>query len=538
MKYTCPIWLLVVSFSLSATSLCFGQEDYPNLRQISEQLRRLSSQHATATLKSLGKTAGGEDIWVLEIGTGDLNQKPATAVVGGVEGFHLLGVLLSLRFAENVLTNHQDILESHTFYVFPNLSPDAYQQYFAPLKYERRGNATKADHDRDGRVGEDGYDDLNRDGYITHIRVKTPLGDHVVSEETPLLLRPVDSKKGESGTYLYLTEGIDNDKDGKFNEDIEEGIAFNKSLSYQFPAFESLAGEFPVSQAESRMLLDYLYDRPNIYTVFTFGPSNNLSKPLSYNAGNAQKRVVTSILEEDAQINQRLSDLYQEVVTLKPFLQDNQGTPGDFFQWAYFHFARLSLSTPGWWAPEMQTQEDKPYTSAEANYLAWAASMGMDDVFIDWQPIAHPDFPDQEVEVGGLKPFVLHNPPFGAVDSLGYQHTDFIVKVASLHPKLEFHELKTEKIDKELTRVTVQLFNNAALPTHTEMARRSRWFKKIRVDLEVDKEDIVVGDKIQLIDFLEAYGKISLSWIVRGSRPIRIRAGAPHTGFVEIDVKR
>ncbi|MCC5935760.1 MAG: peptidase [Lunatimonas sp.] len=522
--------------SLTITVAVNGQGDYPTLDQLAAQLRQLANAHPEATLKSLGKTAGGKDIWVLEVGTGRMDSKPAMAVFGGVEGYHLLGVTLALKFAENLLTSNKEILDSQTFYIFPNMSPDAYQQYFAPIKYERRGNATAVDHDRDGAVSEDGYDDLNGDGYITMMRIESPLGGYIASEENPLLLRPIDSKKGEKGTHMYLIEGIDNDKDGQLNEDLEEGIAFNKSLSYQFPAFEALAGDFPVSQIESRLLLDYLYERVNIYTVFTFGPANNLSEALPYQAANAQKRVVTSILEKDAQLNQRLATLYGGTVSLKSYGQTNQGTPGDFFQWAYFHFARLSLSTPGWWVPEMKTGDTKNFRSSEANFLAWADSMDMEDVFVPWTKIEHPDYPGKQVEVGGIKPFVMHNPPFGMADSLALMHTDFILQVARQHPKLMLLDLKTETLDKDLTRITVELFNDAPFPTHTEMGKRSRWFQKIRVDMGREAADILVGDKIKLIDSLEAYGKTTLSWVVKGKGAVRIQAGAPHTGFTEITV--
>lgn len=519
------------------SSTASAQASYPTNQQIKQQLEQLAQQHPEAQLKSLGKTASGLDIWSLELGTGDKHQKPAMAIVGGVEGYHVLGVSLALHVAKQVLEEHPSILATQTFYILPNLSPDAYSQYHANLKYERRGNTAQVDHDRDGNLNEDGYDDLNGDGLITQMRIASVVGDHLPHEEDNRILRPAQVSKGERGTYLLLTEGIDNDKDGKINEDLEEGIAFNKSLTYQFPAFEPLAGDFPVSQPESRVVLDYLFDLPNIYTIFTFGPANNLSNPWTYQAANAQKRVVTSVLENDAKINARLSERYNEIVGIKPVGQKNQGTPGDFFQWAYFHFGRLSLGTPGWWAPPIKTSDGKPFTAVEANYLAWADSMGLEQQFVPWTEVTHPDFPDQRVEVGGLRPFVLHNPPFEFVDSLSRLHTSFILEVSEQHPSLEFHGLKVEKLDRDLRRITLQLVNSAPLPTHTDMGKRSRWFQKIRVDVSTAATDILAGDKIRLIDSLEAFGIADLSWLIRGNDPITIKAGAAHTGFAEITVK-
>jgi hypothetical protein len=507
-----------------------AQSDYPSLSQVNQRLHTLGS-NSSVELKSLTKTAGGKDIWVLKVGTGAKDQKPAIAVVGGVEGFHVLSVEMALQFAEKLLKEHASTLEKTTFYIFPNLSPDAYEQYHAALKYERRGNAVSVDHDRDGAPGDNGYSDLNGDGMITWMRVEDPMGDWTLSKEDERVLVKADRSKGEAGKYRVFKESKDDDRDGKFAEDLKEGIAFNKSLTYKFPVFEPLAGDIAVSQKESRALLDYLFEQWNIFAFVTFSPANNLSTPLKYNAGDAKKRVVTSILEKDQAINAMISEMYTKTVSPKAFQQTNQGTDGDFFQWAYFHFARLSFGTPGYWTPEF-----KGKTNAEANYLAWSDSLGWNS-FVPWTEVKHPDFPNQKVEVGGIKPFVMVNPPFEKVGEIAKEHTDFILKLAEMQPKLEFHNLKTESLGNGLTRVTVDLFNNSPLPTHSEMGARSRWLRKVRIDMEVPADKIVSGDKIKLVDSMGAFEKTTLSWIIRGTGTVTIKAGASHTGFATQSVK-
>ena len=508
----------------------FAQSDYPTLSQVNQRLQKLGG-NASVELKSLTKTEGGKDIWALKVGTGAKDQKPAIAVVGGVEGFHVLSVELALQFAEKLVSENSSVLERTTFYIFPNLSPDAYEQYHAALKYERRGNAVSVDHDRDGKPGDNGYSDLNSDGMITWMRVEDPMGDWTVSKEDERVLVKADRSKGEAGKYRVFKESSDDDKDGKFAEDLKEGIAFNKSLTYKFPVFEPLAGDIAVSQKESRALLDYLFEQWNIFAFVTFSPANNLSSPLKYNAGDAKKRVVTSILEKDQAINAMVSEVYTKTVSQKAFQQTNQGTDGDFFQWAYFHFARLSFSTPGYWTPEF-----KGKTNAEANYLAWADSLGWNS-FVPWTEVKHPDFPNQKVEVGGIKPFVMANPPYDKVGEIAKEHTDFILKLAEMQPKLEFHNLKTESLGNGLTRVTVDLFNNSPIPTHSEMGARSRWLRKIRIDVDASPEKIVSGDKIKLLDSMGAFEKTTLSWIIRGTGTMNLKAGASHTGFSTQTVK-
>jgi hypothetical protein len=508
----------------------YAQSDYPTLSQVTQRLQKLGS-NASVELKTLTKTDGGKDIHVLKIGTGAKDAKPAIAVVGGVEGFHVLSVELALQFAEKLVSENSAALEKSTFYIFPNMSPDAYEQYHSALKYERRGNAVSMDHDRDGKAGESGYSDLNGDGVITWMRVEDPMGEWTVSKEDERVLVKADRTKGEVGKYRVYKESKDDDKDGKFAEDLPEGVAFNRSLTYKFPVFEPLAGDIAVSQKESRALLDYLFEQWNIFAFVTFSPANNLSTPLKYNAGDAKKRVVTSILEKDQAINAMVSGIYNETVSQKAFQQTNQGTDGDFFQWAYFHFARLSFSTPAYWTPEF-----KGKTNPEANYLAWADSLGWKS-FVPWAEVKHPDFPNQKVEVGGIKPFVMSNPPFEKVNEIAAEHTAFILKLAAMQPKLEFHNLKTEALGNGLTRVTIDLFNNSPLPTHSEMGARSRWLRKLRIDIDATADKLVSGDKIKLVDSMDAFEQTTLSWIIRGSGTVTIKAGAAHTGFATQTVK-
>ena len=530
-------WIVGAGLLFSVQSTTMAQGDYPTLSQVTQRLQAISGSGSTAKLNSLTKTEGGKDIWVLKVGRGDMDNKPAIAVVGGAEGFHVLSVELAVQFAERLVKDHNQILDRTTFYVFPNMSPDAYEQYHAALKYERRGNASNVDHDRDGRLSEDGYEDLNKDGLITMMRVESPIGDYMPLGVDERIMVKADRSKGEKGGYLLFPESRDNDKDGKFGEDPKEGIAFNRNMTYKFPIFTPMAGDFAVSEKESRALLDYLFDQWNIFAFVTFSPANNLSAPLKFNAADARKRIVTSMLEKDVAINSMVSGIYNKTVTQKAYNQNNQGTDGDFFQWAYFHFGRLSFGTPGWWVPEVKGEDGKSSTNAEANFLAWAAEQGMDDVFVPWTSIEHPDFPGQKVEVGGIKPFVMHNPPYAMVNDIAKEHTDFIIQLAEMSPKMEFHNVKTEKLGNGLTRVTVDLFNNSPLPTHSDMGARSRWLRKVRVDINRDAKDLVSGDKIKLIDKLGAYENVTLSWIIKGSGSIDIKAGAAHTGIATLNVK-
>jgi len=514
-----------------------AQQDYRNADAITRDLKALVAKHAAHTqLESLSKTPGNQDVWALTLSHGPAEDHPALAIVGGVDGSHLLSVELATQLAEDILENHQELLDRTTFYIFPNMSPDATEQYFQKLKYERKGNGSNTDDDRDGSFGEDGFEDLNRDGMITWMRVEDPTGDYIPLKEDPRVMVKADTKKGEVGQYKIYTEGRDNDKDGAFNEDGEGGVAFNRNMSYNFPYFTPGAGEHPVSEPESRAFLDFLYEKWNIYGVLTFGPANNLSSPLKYNASGANKRVVTSILKGDAALNKFVSEAYNKIVSDKN-APASVAKGGGFFEWSYFHFGRMAMSTPGWWAPMPEKDSlQKATKNSEANFLRWADQNSM-DAFVEWTSVKHPDFPGQKVEVGGIAPFKMSNPPYKMMDSIVAKHSKFIGKLVDMQASVEITNLKKESLGNGLTRITVDFHNPGLLPTHTQMGDRSRWLRQVNVDLKVNaSQQILSGRKHQLINVIKEDSSVQMSWLVKGSGSVELKAGAPHLGTQTLSI--
>ena len=533
----------------SVTLSLFAQspQNYSNSASLAQRIKTLTSKYPNLIKsKTLTQTLGGKDIWMLTLGGQNADQKPAIAVVGGVDGKHLLGVEMAIGFAEKLLASSnvdsvKNLLNKQTFYVFPNMSPDATEQYFAKLKYERSGNSTKTDDDRDGKLNEDGFDDLDGNGKITWMRVKDATGKYKLNPDDPRSLILADANKGENGAYILLQEGVDNDKDGQFNEDGEGGVSFNKNSSFNYKNFVPGAGEYAVSEKENRALFDFLFDAFNVYAVVTFGPTNNLSSPVAFNPAGLSKRIITSWFEADAKSNALVSERYNKITKTKE-APKTQAEPGDFSQWAYFHYGRLSFSTPGWWVPKVapdSVKKEKKFTNDDpvAAYLRWAAKEGITDTYTPWKAVSHPDFAGQTVEVGGIDPFVLNNPPYKLVDNIVAKHTDFLVSLAAMAPQIEFVNLKTEKLTDGLTRVTVQLLNTGDLSTYTKIGDRSYFLKKIAVKVSgKNGQEVVSGRRSQTIESLQGKEFKELTWLIKGNGKVTIDAGCPTTGNKSIEV--
>ena len=120
------------------------------------------------------------------------------------------------------------LLNTKTIYIAPLLNPDAAQYFFMEPKQERQLNNNPIDDDLDGKIDEDGPDDLNKDGLITLMRVKDQQGDWILDSQDPRLMRKVDTLKSNKVRYETFTEGIDNDRDGNYNEDPIGGVKLNQ----------------------------------------------------------------------------------------------------------------------------------------------------------------------------------------------------------------------------------------------------------------------------------------------------------------------
>jgi len=524
-----------------------NQQDYSNNARLTERVKALAQKYPQwVKSKSLTQTVGGKDIWMLTLGSGKTEDKPAIAVVGGVEGKHLLGVEMAIGFAEKLMASSttdsiKNLLNKQTFYVFPNMSPDATEQYFAKVKAEHSGNATKTDDDRDGKLNEDDFDDLDGNGKITWMRILDQTGKYKLNSDDPRSLLLADATKGEAGKYILLQEGIDNDKDGEFNEDGDGGVNFNKNSSFNYKNFIPGAGEYAVSEKENRALFDFLFDAFNVYAVVTFGPVNNLSSPVTFNPAGISKRIITGWFEADAKSNALVSERYNKITKTKD-APKTQAESGDFSQWAYFHYGRLSFSTPGWWVPKVapdSAKKEKKFTNEDvtASYLRWASSQGITNTFTPWKAVNHPDFPGKTVEVGGLDPFVLNNPPYKMVDGIVSKHTDFVVGLAAMAPQIDFINVKTEKVADGLTRVTLSLINNGELPTYTKIGDRSYFLKKIVVKVKTNNNQTVVsGRKSQTMESIQGKENKELTWLIKGTGKVIIDAGSPTTGSKSIEV--
>ncbi|MFP4692176.1 MAG: M14 family zinc carboxypeptidase, partial [Bacteroidales bacterium] len=100
-RYGYFIYLVAVFLCVPFT--VWADQDYSNHNQVTARLEALVNAHPSlVSLESLAQTSGNRDVWVLSIGSGEVTERPAVAVIGGGYGDRLLGTELAVSFAEQL----------------------------------------------------------------------------------------------------------------------------------------------------------------------------------------------------------------------------------------------------------------------------------------------------------------------------------------------------------------------------------------------------------------------------------------------------
>ena len=287
-----PLMLIVLGLAVaSGPARAQDFTKYHNYAEMSGMLQAMADAHKDiARIVSIGKTAGGRDIWVVEIANPagvPVKDRPGLLVAANFEADHLIGSEIALAVVDGLLKGYPanaDIksrLDNSVIYVIPRMNPDGAEGMFGPVNAGRRTNLNPSDDDNDGRIDEDRPEDLNKDGLITVMRVKASDGEYIVDPEEPRLMKKADPKKGESGAYKLYWEGVDRDKDGFIGEDPVGGTDLNRNFMHDYPYNKPDAGRYMVSEKESQALMAWIITHRNVAAILTFGESDNLIAPPS-----------------------------------------------------------------------------------------------------------------------------------------------------------------------------------------------------------------------------------------------------------------
>lgn len=535
---------------LAASFMARSQETYPNYDQLKSQIQSLEKSNKKISVENYGKSFGGLDLMAVKI-SNDNKPKPALLVVAGLDGKHLSGTYMALQIIKKWTADAQAnaLLNTYDLWVIPAASPDVLSAFSQRPLYEKSGNTRKTDDDRNGYVGDDPYEDLNKDGLITYVKIESPLGTLVESKEDSRVLIPANPQKGEVGKYMLISEGLDNNKNKAWNDDNSDGVNINQNFAFDYPFFQKGSGAHAASESETRALMDFVHKYPTIYGILVLGLNNNITDPQKFDATLTKNRIITGLLEADAKTVQQLSKRFTESTQWSdaPKLPLTQGS---FAQTAYFHIGKTVMASPGWWATAPKVKDstdiatkkenDKADLDAHAQYklafLKWADAHQV-DAFLEWKSFNHPDFPGQKAWIGGLKPYQLYHPPVTFLDSAAVAHQKFLKSWFEAMPKLEIATQQVEKIGDQLYRITLTVVNKGMLPTYTSMGDKIRFTSRMKTEIALqNKQKRISGPKVQLNNALQPNESLTLEWLVSGNGHVVITSGCATAGEIRWEV--
>lgn len=512
-------------------------------------------------VSSLGTTIGGRKIFLISITAGPVAaaDKPAILIVGNVHAPQLMGSELAVRMARQLLERGEkdaavrELLDRFTFYIIPRPSPDASEAFFQLPQREREGNLRNTRDPRDPDE-KDPAEDLNGDGLITMMRVADDAGHWIAHPDDPPVMIEANRDKGEHGQFELYTEGR-HDDDVPQRDGWGDGVAFNHNFPFRYPYFKPGAGPNAVSEVETRAVADFAFDHPNIAIIFCFSPEDNLMHP--WHPGGDSGRAKTSLLQDDAAEFDYVAEKYRAMHGGSDSPESPAGE-GSFSEWAYFQYGRWSFAARGWWIPKVEAplvpplpvptkpgEKTKPVGTHKppsgetrgaelVNALRWMAREKIDG-FVPWTPIAHPDFPGRRVEVGGFKPFVLLNPPTKELDPLAERHTDFVLELARLMPRLKISDALAEPLGGGIERITVAVENTGYLATASAMGQLSGEVYPLLLRLDAPKgSQYLKGGPRTELPRIRGGDKVRWTWLIRPPRgkpsQATVRVSAPAVG--------
>lgn len=408
------IVLALAVFALDAPAALAQTPDAPRYRtydELTAALRGLAQANAgLVKLVDLGKSHEGRSVWAVEIASGSkADTRPALLVAANFEGNQVIGSELALSLVRHLTSSYatdaavKKLLDDHAVYILPRVNPDGAELMFGKVKSFRRTNARKVDEDNDGRLDEDGPEDLNGDGFISVMRVKDPKGPYMIHPDDPRLLRRADAAKGEASGWSVYWEGVDNDGDGFINEDGPGGVDLNRNFQHRYPYYTPDAGPHMISEPETRAVMDYIIKKKNVAMILTYGASDNLIAPpgrtgalapaqtidllaFAYESlaearkvgtfaapaeGNqffffgggfgdppappqarppgqpAPRPPATTVAVADLEYFKTVSEKYRALTGIKN-APVTRAAAGAFFEYGYYQFGVPSFSTPGW----------------------------------------------------------------------------------------------------------------------------------------------------------------------------------------------
>lgn len=481
---------------LVSTSLIFGQNYLPrkwSTRKINLQFNKYydwkEMEAALRTLEktypkflklgSIGKTYQGREMWYMTINnpeTGEEMNKSAMYMDANIHGNEIQGGEVCLYIIWYLMENYpyneyvKKLVDERVFYIFPSVNPDG-RDLWLHLGAQARSGQYPFDNDNDGLYDEDPSEDLDGDGEVgtMFIKVKQGEGAYRLSDKGDRLVpikKNIEGKPDEVGDYkIIASEGIDNDEDGRFNEDGGGGYDPNRDFgSYWQPkSIQGGAGDYPFTWIESRHTRDFFYQHPNIAGVQAFHNSGGmiLRGPGVQLHGEYQ-RADRSVYDEIGKKGEKIIENYRYMV----IWSDLYAVWGGFIDFTHDLLGIYSFSNELWTS---RADFDKDGSTSDEEREFFDKYIDMDNTAIPMHEINHPQLGKVTIDRDQTK-LTGRVPPTWLLEELCHRNMAFCLLHATEMPLPIIKSLEAEKISGNLYKLKVTIYNERLMPTMSATA--------------------------------------------------------------------
>lgn len=507
-----------------------------------------------AKLGSIGKSYQGREMWMLTITDfkiGKPEEKPAFYLDGNIHSNEIQGTEMALYTAWYLTETFKDVtyikqlLADRTFYIIPTINPDARDNYMkAPNSaHSPRSGMVPVDNDRDGKVNEDGFDDLDNNGSITQMIRKSPTGRFRKDQSD--LNRLVQVKSDEIGEYEFLgSEGIDSDGDGRVNEDGEGFYDPNRDWGWKWQPnpVQSGAYKYPFSIPENRNVRDFVMAHPNIAGSQSFHNSGGMIL-----RGPGAEEDLSTYNAEDVKIYDAIGKKGETLIPGYKYMvvyKDLYSVFGGELDWFYggrgvYTFTN-ELFTSYMYFNKTESRDESVDESYQFN-----KDLLFSDAIVPWKEFNHPQY--GKIEVGGFKKNFTRADPGFLLESDAHRNMSFCIYHAYQMPKLSVEEITEKNLGGGLIEITAVIKNERIMPTHSSQDLK---YKIERPDyISIEGAKVIAGMIVENRDLnltkerknnpttlevnnIPGMGIVTVRWIVSGAKGYNIKVDSRKGGVV------
>ncbi len=544
--------------------------------ELTRILKVLAREHPSLLrLESIGKSYEGRDVWLVTLtnfATGLDTEKPAFYVDGNLHATEVAGCAACLYLIQYLVTGYEKdpqitvCLDTRAFYIVPRVNPDGAEWTLADNPRYVRSSTRPYPYNEepvDGLCEQD----INADGRILTMRLHDSNGLWKTHPADPRLMVRRDPVETGGNYYRLLPEGLLRDYDGVTIQlrTPKESLDLNRNfpVAWRQENEQIGAGPYPVSEPESRNLVDFIIRHPNLTGVVTFHTfSGLLLRPYD-------DRSDDELPAEDLWTYKKIGDQgtrltgYPNVSCYHDFrYHPKKVTTGGFDTWIYDHHGLFSWTVEIWspmrqagikdfkfidWFREHPVEDD-------LLLMKWNDEVLGGKGFVDWTPFEHPQL--GSIELGGWDSmYTWSNPPFAFLEKEISLFPGWIVWHALISPRLALRQAEIIPIGKEAYRVRLVVENTGWLPTYvTKKALEKKLTRGVICEIELPdgaslqsgKSRLVLAElegrayKAAMVEGAEGEtdDRLKVEWIVHAPQGgvVRLTARHPRAGVVRAEL--